>query len=212
MTSAASAPARYPFSARAVVLSIDNVDTDQIIPARFLKTTDKDGLGPHCFADWRRDAGGAPRPDFPLNRPSATGAGILIVGQNFGCGSSREHAPWALLDAGFRAVISPRFADIFRDNALRNGLLPVALDDAAMQRVLAHLAAAPDSSLTIDLEQQTVTMPDGPAGTFAIDRFAKHCLLHGVDQLGFLMREEPAIAEYEGTHPGAVDTTAVVLA
>ena len=205
-SSSSSSSSGFPLTARAVVLAIDNIDTDQIIPARFLKTTDKVGLGRYCFADWRADASGAPRPEFPLNKPGAAGAEILVAGHNFGCGSSREHAPWALLGAGFRAVISPRFADIFRNNALTNGLLPVAVDDAVHHRLLALLAASPDATVTIDAERQTATLPDGTVATFPIDRFAKHCLLNGVDPLGFILREDAAIADYERTHPARVTT------
>jgi 3-isopropylmalate/(R)-2-methylmalate dehydratase small subunit len=204
-----SAP-RFPFSARAVVLAVDNVDTDQIIPARFLKTTDKTGLGPSCFADWRTDAAGQPRVDFALNRPEAAGAEILVAGHNFGCGSSREHAAWALLGAGFRAVISPRFADIFRNNALKNGLLPVALDGAAHRRLVDLVQTTPSATVTVDLARQRVTLPDGTEASFPIEPFAKRCLADGVDQLGFLLREEAAIAAYERAHPGRIDTTAAV--
>lgn len=214
----ASAPVAQPDApqfrilGRAVVLPIDNIDTDQIIPARFLKVTDKTGLGSHCFADWRTDASGAPRPDFPLNRPQATGATLLVAGQNFGCGSSREHAPWALLAAGLRAVISPRFADIFRNNALKNGLLPVAIDAGTHAQLIALLGATPDAELAIDLEQQTLTLPDGTTATFPVDAFAKHCLLQGIDQFGFLLRESQAISAYERTHSTRVVTTALVSA
>jgi 3-isopropylmalate/(R)-2-methylmalate dehydratase small subunit len=207
---AAISPPRFPFTARAVVLAADNVDTDQIIPARFLKTTDKAGLGPWCFADWRTDASGGPRADFALNRPEAVGAEILITGQNFGCGSSREHAAWALLGAGFRAVISTRFADIFRNNALKNGLLPIAIDAAAHSRLIALVQATPSAAVSVDLAAQSVTLPDGTVAAFPIEPFAKRCLADGVDQLGFLLREEAAIATHERAHPGRVDTTAVV--
>ncbi len=201
-------PYETTFSARAVVLPVDNVDTDQIIPARFLTTTDKTGLGGHLFADWRYDGTGAPRPDFVLNRPDARGAEILVAGANFGCGSSREHAPWALLGYGFRAVVSTRFADIFRNNALKNGLLPIAVSAPVHDRLVALLASRPDAQVAVDLAAQTVTLPDGTREPFPVDAFAKHCLLHGVDQLGFLMQEESAIARYEATHPARVHTTA----
>jgi len=178
---------------RTVVLPRENVDTDQIIPARFLKTTDKRGLGKALFSDWRYGADGAPRPDFVLNRPEAQGCQVLVAGDNFGCGSSREHAPWALVDYGFRAVVSTRIADIFRNNALKNGLLPIVLEPAAAAKLL----AAPGASVRIDLEAQTITLPDGSAARFPIDRFARHCLLEGVDELGFLVSQEAAIAAYE---------------
>jgi 3-isopropylmalate/(R)-2-methylmalate dehydratase small subunit len=189
-----------------VVLPAENVDTDQIIPARFLKTIDRRGLGAHLFADWRVDEQGNPRPDFPLNSPDAAGAAILIAGHNFGCGSSREHAPWALLDFGFRAVISTGFADIFRNNALKTGLLPVALSTSAHSSLLKQLADAPRARVTIDLEIQTATLPDGTTHAFPVDPFARHCLLNGVDELGFLLELEPAIAAYESTHSSRVCT------
>ena len=171
----------------------DNVDTDQIIPARFLKGTTRDGLGDRLFADWRYDASGAPRPDFPLNRAEARGAEVLVVGRNFGCGSSREHAVWALAGFGFRAVVGLSFADIFRANALKNGLLPVALEPADHQ----VLAAAPGAEVTIDLEARSVVLPGGARAPFAIAPFARHCLLSGIDELDFLIAQEPAIAAHE---------------
>jgi 3-isopropylmalate/(R)-2-methylmalate dehydratase small subunit len=189
-----------------VVLPAENVDTDQIIPARFLKTIERRGLGAHLFADWRADDRGQPRPDFPLNSPDAAGAAILVAGHNFGCGSSREHAPWALLDFGFRAVISTGFADIFRNNALKTGLLPVALSTSAHSSLLEQLTLAPRAPVTIDLETQTATLPDRTAHAFTVDPFARHCLLNGVDELGFLLELEPAIASYESTHPSRVCT------
>jgi len=178
---------------RTVVLPRDNVDTDQIIPARFLKVTDKKGLGKVLFCDWRYDAGEQPRPDFVLNRPEARGCQILVAGDNFGCGSSREHAPWALVDHGFRAVISTRIADIFRNNALKNGLVPVVIDPAAHAKLL----AAPGASVRVDLEGQTVTLPDGSTASFPIDAFSRYCLMNGVDELGFLLGQEASIAGYE---------------
>lgn len=189
-----------------VVLPAENVDTDQIIPARFLKTIERRGLGAHLFADWRADERGQLRPDFPLNSPDAAGAAILVAGHNFGCGSSREHAPWALLDFGFRAVISTGFADIFRNNALKTGLLPVALEKAAHSSLLQQLAESPRAKVTIDLESQAATLPDGTAHAFTVDPFARHCLLNGVDELGFLLELEPAIAAYESTHSSRVCT------
>ncbi len=178
---------------RTVVLPRENIDTDQIIPARFLKVTDKAGLGKAAFADWRYAADGSPVPGFVLNRPEALGCAVLVAGDNFGCGSSREHAPWALHDFGFRAVISTRIADIFRNNALKNGLLPVVVDAASH----AALLAAPGAPVRIDLTAQTVTLPDGRAVSFPIDGFSRHCLLNGVDELGYLLAQADAIAAYE---------------
>jgi 3-isopropylmalate/(R)-2-methylmalate dehydratase small subunit len=193
-------------SSTCVVLPVDNVDTDQIIPARFLKTTERRGLGTHLFADWRYDERGQPRPDFILNRPEARNAEILVAGRNFGCGSSREHAPWALMDFGFRAVVSTEFADIFRNNALKIGLLPVMLTPEAHERLVALVLASPATRLTLDLAAQTATLPTGVAERFPIDAFAKHCLVHGVDQLGFLLQAETAISEYERSHGSRVCT------
>jgi 3-isopropylmalate/(R)-2-methylmalate dehydratase small subunit len=194
------------FTSSCVVLPAANVDTDQIIPARFLKTVERLGLGAHLFADWRLDEQGQPRADFPLNSPDAVGAAILVAGHNFGCGSSREHAPWALFDFGFRAVISTGFADIFRNNALKTGLLPVALSRSAHAALLEQLAESPHAPVTIDLESQTATLPDGTAHAFAVDPFARHCLLNGVDELGFLLGQDAAIATYESTHSSRVCT------
>lgn len=192
---------------KAVVLPVENIDTDQIIPARFLKVTDKSGLAAGLFEAWRYLPDGAPNPDFPLNRPEAAGATILISGRNFGCGSSREHAPWALQDYGFRAVIAPSFADIFRSNALKIGLLPVTIEQAIYDELVAIYANDPQMALTIDLAAQTVTLPDGRQVSFPIDAFSKYCLLHGVDQLGFLLNQADAIAAYEASHPQPVKTT-----
>jgi 3-isopropylmalate/(R)-2-methylmalate dehydratase small subunit len=190
-----------------IVLPAENVDTDQIIPARFLKTIGRRGLGEHLFADWRVDEKGLPRPEFPLNSPAARDSAILVAGHNFGCGSSREHAPWALIDYGFRAVISTGFADIFRNNALKTGLLPVALTASAHAALLEQLAESPRAPVTIDLETQTATLPDGTSHAFAVDPFARHCLLNGVDELGFLLGQEAAIAAYESTHSSRVCTS-----
>lgn len=182
------------FESRVVRLPIDNIDTDQIIPARFLKTISKEGLGDQLFNDWRYDASGAPKPDFVLNQPGAKGAEILLAGDNFGCGSSREHAPWALTQFGFRAVVSTSFADIFRQNALKNSLLPIIVP----RDVHAELfGLAPDAKLTVDLAAQTLTLPNGRAVEFPVDPFAKHCLLNGVDELGYILQQEAAIAAYE---------------
>lgn len=187
----------------AVVLPLENVDTDQIIPARFLKTTDRTGLGANLFADWRYDANGAPRPEFVLNRPEAREAKILVAGRNFGCGSSREHAPWALLGYGFRAIVSSEFADIFRNNSLGNGLLPVALPEAIVERIGAMIAATPDAVFTVDLESRTLALPTGERFDFSVDPFARHCMLQGVDQLGYLVNMEPTITAFERSRAGA---------
>jgi 3-isopropylmalate/(R)-2-methylmalate dehydratase small subunit len=178
---------------RSVVLPNEDVDTDQIIPARFLTTTTKDGLGRNLFADWRYDRAGSPNPDFVLNRPEAQGAAILVAGRNFGCGSSREHAPWALHDFGFRAVISTEIADIFRNNALKNGLLPVIVDADTHAWLVEH----PGTELTVDLDSTTLELPDGRRVEFPIDRFSRFCLMSGVDQLGFLLDQQDAIENYE---------------
>lgn len=185
-----------PFSvltSRTAVLPVDNVDTDQIIPARFLTTTQSSGLGRHLFADWRRDADNQPRSDFVLNRPDNAGARILVAGHNFGCGSSREHAPWALLDYGFRAVVSTGIADIFRSNALRNGLLPVVLDVEPHAWLMAH----PGAEITIDLSRCELRLPDGRSISFEVEPFARHCMLHGVDPLGWLLSRADDIRRFE---------------
>jgi 3-isopropylmalate/(R)-2-methylmalate dehydratase small subunit len=196
------------FAARAVAIPAENVDTDQIVPARFLKVTDKAGLGEALFADWRYRADAEPDPDFVLNRPEARGAQILVAGNNFGCGSSREHAPWALLGYGFRAVVSTHFADIFRSNALKNGLLPITVPAAAHARILELVARSPAALFRVDLAAQTLRLPDGALEGFPIEPFAKHCLLHGVDQLGFLLAAAAAIDAHEASHPAAVRTIA----
>ncbi len=184
-------------TSRAVILAVDDIDTDQIIPARFLKVTDKAGLGGNLFADWRYDPDGTPKTEFPLNQPSAQGAQVLFSGRNFGCGSSREHAPWALAGFGFQAVVAGSFADIFRNNALKNGLLPVELEEAAHRSLGERLARHPDLNLTIDLETQTVTTPLGDCWTFPIDSFSKSCLIKGVDELGYLLSFHEQISAYE---------------
>jgi len=178
---------------RTVVLPASDVDTDQIIPARFLTTTTRSGLGAHLFADWRYGADGTPKADFVLNRPEAQGCTILVAGNNFGCGSSREHAPWALADYGFRAVVSTQFADIFRNNSLMNGLLPVVVAHAAHGWLLEHAGA----EVTIDLASTTLTLPTGQAVRFPLEPFARYCLLNGVDELGFLLGREQEIQAYE---------------
>jgi 3-isopropylmalate/(R)-2-methylmalate dehydratase small subunit len=181
---------------RTVVLPSTNIDTDQIIPARFLTTTTKEGLGKLAFADWRYDASGAPKPDFILNQPEAAGCSILVGGRNFGCGSSREHAPWALLDYGFRAVISTEIADIFRNNSLKNGLLPIVVDETTHQWLLEH----PGANVKIDLESNRVTLPNDTHVNFTIERFARYCLLNGTDELGFLLQKADAITKFEQAH------------
>ena len=178
---------------RTVVLPVENVDTDQIIPARFLKATSKVGLGSKLFADWRFAADGQPKADFVLNQPAAAGAAVLIAGDNFGCGSSREHAPWALVDYGFRAVVSTSIADIFRNNSLKNGLVPIVVDKASHAKLL----AAPGVEVSISVEDQTLALPDGTKVKFPIDPFARYCLLNGVDELEFLLSHEAAIAAFE---------------
>ncbi len=184
----------------------ENIDTDQIIPARFLKTISKAGLGKNLFADWRYEEDGRPKPDFQLNQPEVQGAQILLAGDNFGCGSSREHAPWALMDWGFRAIISTSFADIFRNNALKNGLLPVQVDADTLRQLLSLVAEDPATQVDIDLEKQTLTLPDGRSVTFPIDNFSKTCLLEGVDQLGYLLKQAAHVAAYEAAHPARVKT------
>jgi 3-isopropylmalate/(R)-2-methylmalate dehydratase small subunit len=176
-----------------VALEQANVDTDRIIPARFLTTIARSGLGRHLFADLRYDTGGTPRPDFPLHRPEAQGATVLVAGENFGCGSSREHAVWALQDYGFRAVVSASFADIFRQNALKNGLLPVAVSPEVHRRLL----AAPGQEVLVDVAAATLQLADDSVCSFPLDPFARHCLLQGVDELGYLLAQEEAIGAYE---------------
>lgn len=197
-----------PFAGKAVTLPTENIDTDQIIPARYLKTTNKTGLGDALFYDWRYDEAGAPKPDFVLNQERGKGAQILIGGHNFGCGSSREHAPWALQGFGFRAVISTYFADIFRNNSLKNGLLPIQVDAETHRQLISLAEEDPNLQLQIDLEAQTVTLPDGRAVSFPIDQFARRCLLDGVDQLGFLLNMQDKIDAYEASHEARVNTLA----
>ena len=178
---------------RTLVIPSSNIDTDQIIPARFLTTTTKDGLGRQLFADWRYRSDGSPNPDFVLNRPEARGAHVLVAGRNFGCGSSREHAPWALLDYGFRAVISVEIADIFRGNSLKNGLLPIVVDGATAQWLLNN----PGAEIDIDLEAASLTLPTGVSVPFPVEAFARHCLLNGIDELGYLRSRTADIGRYE---------------
>ncbi len=181
---------------KTVVMPSTNIDTDQIIPARFLTTTTREGLGAALFADLRNDPDGSPRPDFVLNRPESRGCEVLVAGRNIGCGSSREHAPWALLDHGFRAVVSTEIADIFRSNSLKNGLLPVVVDETTHAWLLSH----PGAEVEIDLTSSTLKLPDGRAVTFPIEAFARYCLLNGVDELGYLLAKADAIAAYEARH------------
>jgi 3-isopropylmalate/(R)-2-methylmalate dehydratase small subunit len=197
------------FTSRLAPLPIDNIDTDQIIPARFLKTISKAGLDKNLFCDWRYDAEGVPKPDFILNRPEGQAAQVLLAGDNFGCGSSREHAPWALTQYGFRAVISTSFADIFKGNSLKNSLLPIAVPVDAQKQLFAALETDPTATVTVDLASQTLTLPDGSKVTFPVDAFAKHCMLEGVDELGYILQQESAIAAYEAKRPLTVDTRLV---
>ena len=193
-----------PFESQLVPFPVDNIDTDQIIPARFLKTTSKVGLGDQLFCDWRYDAEGKPKSDFILNQPQYQGRAILLAGDNFGCGSSREHAPWALTQYGFRAVISTSFADIFKGNSLKNSLLPIVVP----QDVHAELFANPEQSVNVDLASQTLTLANGRAVEFPIDGFSKHCMLEGIDELGYILQQAPAIAAFESGRVGSIRTTA----
>jgi 3-isopropylmalate/(R)-2-methylmalate dehydratase small subunit len=186
-------PAVKTIHSRTVVLPTTNIDTDQIIPARFLTSTSRSGFGKNLFADWRYDAAGNPKPDFALNQPEARGAHILVAGRNVGCGSSREHAAWALQDFGIAAVISTEFADIFRTNCLKNGLVPVLVDEQTHAWLLQHSGA----ELNIDVETTTLTLPDGTQVKFPLEGFARYCLLNGVDELGYLLSQNVAISAYE---------------
>ncbi len=187
-------------TSRMVPLSVENIDTDQIIPARFLKATDKTGMGDALFADWRYHPDGTPKADFVINDPQYQGAQVLLAGDNFGCGSSREHAPWALTGYGFQAVISTSFADIFRNNALKNGLLPVIVDVETHAVLFKLVEAEPQAEISLDLESQSASLPDGGKFDFPIDPFSKTCLLEGVDQLGYIMSFDTEIAAYETAH------------
>ncbi len=184
-----------------VPMSSENVDTDQIIPARFLKVTDKNGLGTALFSDWRYRPDGSPKEDFVLNQPEMAGRQILLAGDNFGCGSSREHAPWALMGFGFRAIISTSFADIFRSNSLKNGLLPVVVDRDTHEQLFSLVAEEPATPVRIDLASQTLQLPDGRAVPFPLDPFSKRCMLEGVDQLGYLLKQQHAIARFDEARP-----------
>lgn len=193
-------------TSRIVPLPIDNIDTDQIIPARFLKTISKEGLDRNLFCDWRYKEDGSERPDFILNKPEAKGAQILLAGDNFGCGSSREHAPWALTQFGFRAILSSSFADIFLGNALKNSLLPVVIPEDVKQELFALREKDENLTITIDLETQTLSLPDSRKVEFPVDPFSKYCLLNGVDELGYLLKHEAEIAAWEARQPWALNT------
>jgi 3-isopropylmalate/(R)-2-methylmalate dehydratase small subunit len=186
-------------TSKLVPLRAENVDTDQIIPARFLKVTDKNGLGENLFADWRYNADGSPKADFIINDSKMKGRAMLLVGDNFGCGSSREHAPWAMVGAGFRAVISTSFADIFRNNSLKNGLLPVIVDKDTLAQLFSLVEEDSDTELSVDLASQTLTLPDGRTVEFPIDGFSKTCLLNGVDEIGYVMNMSDKIRHYEAS-------------
>jgi len=191
-----------------VAIPTENIDTDQIIPARFLKVTDKQGLGDNLFCDWRYNEDGTPKTDFVLNTAQGKKAKILVAGDNFGCGSSREHAPWAIMGYGFRGVISTSFADIFRNNSLKLGLLPIVVDEETHYQLLSLIEEEPDTQITIDLERQALRLPDGRQVAFPIDNFSKTCILNGVDQLGYLQSHAPAVEAYETDHPDRVNTLA----
>jgi 3-isopropylmalate/(R)-2-methylmalate dehydratase small subunit len=201
-----TADTQWKFSSTYVVLPTENVDTDQIIPARFLTTTDRVGLGPNAFNDWRYLKDGSPNPDFVLNKPESKGAEVLVAGHNFGCGSSREHAVWALAGAGFRAVVSSTFADIFRGNALGNGLLPIQVSPEVLAKLMA--SHTPTSKVTVDLETSTLTLPDGAQVTFPVPPFSKYCLLNGIDEMGFLLKTADDTATYEAAHRSSFSTLA----
>ncbi len=198
-----------PFSrveSRAIVLAVDNIDTDQIIPARYLKTISRAGLGKHLFQDWRYDADGRPNPDFVLNRPGASACAILVAGHNFGCGSSREHAPWALAEFGFRAIISTSFADIFKQNALKNGIVPIVVSEAVHADLIDQLGRDPSAPVRVDLVETSVTLPSGSTVRFSLDAFARVCLLNGVDEPGYVLAREPQISTFEQQQPARFDT------
>jgi 3-isopropylmalate/(R)-2-methylmalate dehydratase small subunit len=195
------------FTSKVVPLPAENVDTDQIVPARYLKVTDKNGLAEALFRDWRFNEDGSLRePRFVLDRPEMAGRQILLVGDNFGAGSSREHAPWALTAWGIRAILSTSFADIFRSNSLKNGVLPIVIDPATHGRLFEILAADPDAQLTVDLAEQGILLPDGSTLDFDIDPFAKRMILAGTDELGYLLAKEPEISDWEARHPARVNT------
>jgi 3-isopropylmalate/(R)-2-methylmalate dehydratase small subunit len=197
-------------SSKLIPLAAENVDTDQIIPARFLKTTEKSGLADALFNDWRYLPDGTPNPDFILNKPEMQGRQVLLVGDNFGAGSSREHAPWALTSWGVRAVISTSFADIFRNNSLKNGLLPIVVDPQTHKRLWDMVEADPDAGVTIDLAELGMLLPDGTTYDFEVDPFARQMLLAGTDEIGWVLQRSEAIDAWEATHPPRVDTTPIV--
>lgn len=199
------------FRSTVAVIPVDNIDTDQIIPARFLKTVSKDGLGKQLFFDWRYESDGTPRPEFVLNGEIARRSQILLAGDNFGCGSSREHAPWALTQYGFRAVISTSFADIFKGNALKNSLLPITIPQELHLSLFEMLRRDPAAEVAVDLANQTLILPDGTVAVFPVDPFSKHCLLEGVDELGYLMSQLGAVADYERGRQFRLNTKAVVF-
>jgi 3-isopropylmalate/(R)-2-methylmalate dehydratase small subunit len=197
------------FTSRVVPIPAENVDTDQIVPARYLKVTDKNGLAEALFRDWRfEEDGSLKEPRFVLDRPEMAGRKILLVGDNFGAGSSREHAPWALTAWGVRAILSTSFADIFRSNSLKNGVLPIVVDAATHARLFEMLAADPDSELTIDLAEQGVLLPDGTTLDFDIDPFAKRMILAGTDELGYLLSKDAELRAWEAAHPPRIDSLA----
>ena len=193
-------------TSRLLPMGIDNIDTDQIIPARFLKTISKEGLDKQLFNDWRYDAEGNPRPDFIINQPQAKGVEILLAGDNFGCGSSREHAPWALTQFGFRAVISTSFADIFKGNALKNSLLPIVVPREIHGELFRAVENDPQYTVTVNLAEQKLVLPDGRSVEFPVDAFSKHCLLEGIDELGYIQQHEAEIVAYEARRPDTVNT------
>jgi len=196
------------FESRLVPFPVDNIDTDQIIPARFLKTISKEGLDKQLFNDWRYDAEGNPKPDFILNQPKWQGVSILLAGDNFGCGSSREHAPWALTQFGFRAIVSTSFADIFKGNSVKNGLLPIVVPSEIHGELFAAVEADENYKVTVNLADQKLILADGRAIEFPVDGFSKHCMLEGVDELGYILSLESDISAYEKSHAGGVNTLA----
>jgi 3-isopropylmalate/(R)-2-methylmalate dehydratase small subunit len=197
-----------PFTSRMVPFPINNIDTDQIIPARFLKTTSKEGLDKQLFNDWRYDPQGNPKPDFILNTPQGQGAEILLAGDNFGCGSSREHAPWALTQFGFRAVISTSFADIFKGNSLKNSLLPIVVPEDIHAELFAMVGRDPNTKVSVDLPSQKLILPDGRSVSFDVDQFSKMCMLEGVDELGYMLKQDAAISAFEAKHTVTLNTLA----
>jgi 3-isopropylmalate/(R)-2-methylmalate dehydratase small subunit len=195
-------------TATMIAIPTENVDTDQIIPARFLKVTDKNGLGDNLFFDWRYNGDGSPKEDFILNTKQGKKAKVLVAGDNFGCGSSREHAPWAIMGYGFKAVVSTSFADIFRNNSLKLGLVPIVVDKETHWQLMSLIEEEPDTEISIDLASQTIQLPDGRQVSFPIDNFSKTCILNGVDQLGYLQNQASAIESYEAEHTDRVNTLA----